>query len=541
MSCRFTPIPVTLADGALRVGDRAVLSTVPAGVSAVCDPFGHGVVVRVEAEAATHHLRQELGRLAGVRRFTCCYRYDPWWVAPRCGRKGREIPVETQYLLAELPGGACVVLLPLLDGPFRCAIEGTAKDALALVADSNDPGVVTQAVNGLFVAAGDNPYELMHAAAQSLVAFMGRGRLREDKPLPDFINDFGWCTWDAFYGEVNHDKVRAGLQSFADAGVPPRMMILDDGWLSHRTAPTGENRLTAFAADPRKFPQGLAATVTMAKAEFGLRRFLVWHTLQGYWGGVDAAAFPEYTVVNNVREFSPGVVHNCAQANAAFGRGAGLVHPRDVHRFFQDFHRHLRSQGVDGVKVDNQSTLEGVARGLGGRAAVMQAYHEAVEGAAQTHFLGRLINCMSHATDVIYQTLNSTLTRSYTDFWPRDPKSHGLHQYANAQNSLWLSEFIHPDWDMFQSDHPMAPLHAAARAVSGGPVYVSDKPGVHNVELLRKLVLSDGTILRARGCGRPTRDCLFHDTTKEDVLLKVFNRNGFGGVIGVFQTQYHEA
>jgi len=35
------------------------------------------------------------------------------------------------------------------------------------------------------------------------------------------------------------------------------------------------------------------------------------------------------------------------------------------------------------------------------------------------------------------------------------------------------------DWDMFSSRHVAADIHAAARAVSGGPVYVSDAPGPH--------------------------------------------------------------
>ena len=70
---------------------------------------------------------------------------------------------------------------------------------------------------------------------------------------------------------------------------------------------------------------------------------------------------------------------------------------------------------------------------------------------------------------------------------------------------------MQPDWDMFQSSHPMGSYHAAGRAVSGGPVYVSDTPDAHDFKLLRKLVLSDGSVLRADNVGRPTRDCLFAD------------------------------
>jgi raffinose synthase len=45
----------------------------------------------------------------------------------------------------------------------------------------------------------------------------------------------------------------------------------------------------------------------------------------------------------------------------------------------------------------------------------------------------------------------------------------------------------------------------------------SDKPGNHNFELLKKLVLPDGSILRARLPGRPTRDCLFTDPARDGV------------------------
>jgi len=69
-------------------------------------------------------------------------------------------------------------------------------------------------------------------------------------------------------------------------------------------------------------------------------------------------------------------------------------------------------------------------------------------------------------------------------------------------------------------------------------VYVSDKPGKHDVELLRKLVLPDGSILRAKLPGRPTRDCLFVDVgTDGQSALKVWNQNAYGGVIGAMNVQ----
>lgn len=40
---------------------------------------------------------------------------------------------------------------------------------------------------------------------------------------------------------------------------------------------------------------------------------------------------------------------------------------------------------------------------------------------------------------------------------------------------------------------------------------VSDKPGKHDFEILKRLVLPDGSVMRAKYPGRPSRDCLFID------------------------------
>jgi raffinose synthase len=256
---------------------------------------------------------------------------------------------------------------------------------------------------------------------------------------------------------------------------------------------------------------------------------------------VDEDALPGYEARPMARRYSPGILHYNPDSDVSWwGHVAGIPSNKAIYRFYQDYHRHLREQGVDGVKVDNQASMEAFAQGLGGRVALMRRTHEALEGSVQTHFLGNLINCMSCSSDMLYSALNSTITRSSDDFYPNKPESHGPHVYINAQVSAWFGEFVQPDWDMFQSGHAMGPFHAMARAVGGCPVYVSDKPGSHDFALLRKLVLPDGFVLRCAAPGRPTRDCLFHDPTTEDVLLKIFNLNPCGGVVGVFNARHGE-
>lgn len=52
--------------------------------------------------------------------------------------------------------------------------------------------------------------------------------------------------------------------------------------------------------------------------------------------------------------------------------------------------------------------------------------------------------------------------------------------------------------------------------------FYSDKPGNHNFELLKKLVLPDGWVLRAQLPGRPTRDSLFNDPARDGTRSVLF-------------------
>ena len=124
--------------------------------------------------------------------------------------------------------------------------------------------------------------------------------------------------------------------------------------------------------------------------------------------------------------------------------------------------------------------------------------------------------------------------RNSDDFFPKKPESHGRHIAWNALNSLWSANFVTPDWDMFWSGHSEGEFHAMARAISGGPVYVSDKPGDHDFAVLEKLVTSDGRVLRSDRPGLPAADRIFVDCQSAVALMKVTNRSGAIGVMGLF-------
>jgi hypothetical protein len=134
----------------------------------------------------------------------------------------------------------------------------------------------------------------------------------------------------------------------------------------------------------------------------------------------------------------------------------------------------------------------------------------------------------------------SILVRNSDDFFPDIADSHPWHVFCNAHNSLLSAHLnIIPDWDMFQTSHPYASFHAAARAVSGGPIYITDKPGEHDIELINQITAPttrDTTvILRPSVVGR-TLD-VYHNYN-EGNILRIGTYYGWArtgsGILGLF-------
>jgi len=284
----------------------------------------------------------------------------------------------------------------------------------------------------------------------------------------------------------------------------------------------------------------LRAVVTSLKEEFDIKYVYCWHGLPGYWGGIS----PESKTMERFKSqvvaaaVSPGVLEvepAMAWAPSALA-GIGVV--QDFQGLYNAMHGYLADQGIDGVKVDCQAGV-GLMPSPGGSAANSAEIQYCLEESVKKHFPGNhIINCMCHSSENFYRFLDSAVARACDDFYPLDVASHTTHIANSAFNSVFLGALVQPDWDMFQSEHPANLLHAAARAVSGGAVYVSDKPGRHDFDLLRRLVLPDGCVLRANLPGRPTVDTVFCDVMRDGkTLLKVWNRNNCSGVVGVFNVQ----
>jgi raffinose synthase len=425
---------MSLLLGAGRIASHHEVLVVDVADAIHAEPGGGegGLFLGAAAKASSSRHLFRLGAIPDLERYTLLHRYEPYWMKPKSGTRLADVPPETQFVLAKLRSGSWLLLVPLVGPAFRFSLRGLKDDALELLAETGDSFAPGHGGLALYMAIGDDPFAMCREGARAVAEKLGWGRLRRDKPLPDFVDQFGWCTWDAFYQEVSGARVREGLQRFAEGGVAPRLMILDDGWQSTALASTGEQRLTSFGAND-KFEGGLAATVGMAKGEFGVKTFLAWHAVSGYWGGVDGGRLPGYGVVDQTRQFGEGVLAHAPSFNQIWwGSVFGLVPAAHIARFYDDYHRSLAAAGVDGVKVDSQAVLEGVAQRQGGRVALTLAYREALEASVEKHFGGRLINCMSNAQETFYASRRSTLLRTSIDFFPSMPETHGSHLFTNA-------------------------------------------------------------------------------------------------------------
>ncbi|EED96566.1 glycosyl hydrolase, partial [Thalassiosira pseudonana CCMP1335] len=535
-------------------------------------------------------------------RWMACARQTRYWTGPAFGgctsnsskhttNSENFIPLDTQFLLVEwgekkkkdstIEPQMYALVLPLVDGSFRTSLQSErdavgskAKDSDTLVChiDSFDDTVHFSSLatdplqlRSVYILVGSNPYDMLKQGFRDVADELQTFNTLDRKQVSGMVNQFGWCSWDAFYSDVTPEGVIEGVKSLCEAGTPPRTVIIDDGWQDlenyFETETDFCRQLKAFTPNEKFQKFGLKNLVTKLKRDFGVRQVLCWHALHGYWRGISPALASSLTRQQSVAQnHLPNHSEHLLRLDpiiswdsvSLFGVGI-LMTPRDVKQFYDGIHSPLVEAGVDGVKIDVQSGLASVGGGVGGGPYLAKIYTEAMEDSVQSRFTSsdkaiNCINCMSHSTENLYRYKHTSIVRASDDFYPNRPTSHTVHLVNVAYNSLFLREICLPDWDMFQSANPSAALHAAARAIGGCPVYVSDKPGQHDTALLRQLVLPDGSVLRASKSGVPTRDCLFQNVGRDGTTaLKIWNWNAFknncdlpnngSGVVGAFNVQ----
>ena len=447
-------------------------------------------------------------------RILAIYQHRSWWVRPSFPESFAAIPEKTQVLLLKYRDETLCLTAACSD-VYRTDFSGREGKICVRTASNRvgDCHVHTP----LFTAASDlSPYD----AARKAAVAVGKERgmlLREERSYPEIFEGFGWCTWNAFYKEVTEEGIIAKLEELKGKQIPVRWLLIDDGWND-----ADYENLTMTGLDARRshFPNGLAGTIKLIKEKYGVEYVGVWHATFGYWCGLTKGSEADRILGDYCYDLPDGRKVISPDAEKAFG-------------FYDTWHQYLKEQGIDFVKVDNQSAIstfyEGIAS-YGASAQILQCLERSVE----KNFGGAIINCMGMAPQELWGRKKTMLTRTSDDFFPFIEGSFIDHVMQNVYNSLWSGAFYTGDWDMFFTEHPEAKNNAVLRSVSGGPVYVSDQVGKTDPQWIRPLMNKEGSaILRCDGPGLPAAEYLFKDPRKCG-LLKVVNRRGKDVLVAAF-------
>lgn len=167
------------------------------------------------------------------------------------------------------------------------------------------------------------------------------------------------------------------------------------------------------------------------------------------------------------------------------------------------------------------------------RRALMTSYQDAWIVAALRYFSIKVISCMSQFPQDLFHTQLPLkkprfMVRNSDDFFPDVASSHPFHIWTNAHNSVFTQHLnVLPDWDMFQTSHDYSGFHAAGRCVSGGPIYITDYPGEHDIDLINQMTAptthGKSVVLRPSTFGKTIN---VYTAYEEERLLKVGTYTG---------------
>ena len=360
--------------------------------------------------------------------------------------------------------------------------------------------------------------------------------------MSEWYDGLTYCTWNGLGQGLTEQKIFDALDALEKNDIKVTNLIIDDNWQSLDNSGMYQDARgwTDFDANKEGFPKGLAYTVTEIRDRHpSIDHVSVWHAILGYWGGVS----PNGNIAKN---YKTKEVQKTALGRVAAGKMT-VVAEEDVERLYDDFYDFLLKCRIDSVKTDAQFFLD-LMHDPADRRALFKTYQDAWTIASLKYFGTRAISCMSLVPAIMFHSQLPTtkpriMVRNSDDFFPEIPSSHPWHIFTNAYTSILTQHLnVLPDWDMFQTSHEYSTFHGAARCVSGGPIYITDEPGKHSIDLIDQMTAPSNIdhkriILRPSTVGKTIPSSVY--TAYEDErLLKVGTYHGYAetgtGIIGVF-------
>lgn len=436
---------------------------------------------------------------------------NPFWLNPSFAMDTKDFKIDIGSLSYKIKDSH-IHLLPLVNNKVRTHIEKTG-----FVIDTCVANTFEISADVFVISSDDSPFSAINncfEVGRELNAITTPSAT--ERKYPKEFEGFGWCTWNAFYFDVTSDKIYQKLDELKSKGVKIKWLLVDDGWLSVK-----DRKLFSFKEDQEKFPEGFKNFTKKVKEEYGVKYIGVWHAFQGYWQGFhkDGEIYRDYK--DCLYETPTGWIVPSENEEKAF-------------KLWDAWHSYLKEQGIDFVKVDNQTSSSSKYEFLLPGATAVSIQHAALERSVFKNFGGAIINCMGAKMENILTRPKSAVNRNSDDYYPN--KEHGFinHINQNVYTAPVHSNVHICDYDMFWTEHETATVSAVLRAISGGPVYVSDEVGKTNADELKPLVTPNGDVWRFDTAAMVTKDLFYTECSSAETPLKVWSRSGNNFVLAAF-------
>lgn len=350
-------------------------------------------------------------------------------------------------------------------------------------------------------AQAENPYEAVREVwelAMNTDGIKGNINWRKNKTYPEAYKYLGWCSWEHYRQNINEEIIVNAISEIKKSLIPFRWVLVDDGYLDIE-----KGQLLSFGVDKRKFPNGWEP-ITSQKDE-KIKWMGIWRNFNGAWGGISPehtmSHLQEYLVLRGPR-YMPKISFEASNA------------------YYNEMTANTRNNGFDMIKVDFQS--DNFRYNTGSENAILGVHYNnsALEENCKSKDL-QLLNCIAQQNFNVFNQKYSALIRGSVDYKiTKDRLDVTLVQ--NFTNAFWLGHTHWLDQDMFFANHESsAHLMAVARAISGGPIYLSDEPQNIDDTVLKPLTYSDGRILGTLAPAIPLPESLMQDPYYEGEAFRV--------------------
>ena len=485
--------------------------------------------------------------LKGPVDYVAIINHSPFWCMPFFGRDLNNLPNLTQQLLA-YDGEKWHCVIPVCDNVFKSVISGSKNgNSFDIIMSLNTSGITECSMQLAYVyEAGAEPHALVRSCAEKAAKMRKMPiKVRDERTYPEMFEYLGWCSWDSMHIHICHDGLLEKAKEFSDKKVPVKFAILDDMWANvpsftklskdvsfddmvhcmHR------GKLDCFEGAPERFPNGMKAAIDDMKA-LGIENVGVWFPTTGYWKGF----LPEGKDAKALADVL-GTTNNFVWMHAVDSDDETMIIVKpdavSTEKFFDEMCRRVKEWNGDFVKIDNQ----GFHKCFKDMVAIGESsknVQNAIDKAVNKYFGGSMINCMGMASECMFNRPDTAVSRCSDDFCPESRDWFAKNILQCSYNSLLQGQFYFNDWDMWWTDDEQAFKNSICRAISGGPIYVSDKIGRTRAEILKPLSLSNGRILRPDLCASPSPDCLTSNPTVSGKIFKIQNVADKAGIMAVF-------